>query len=403
MMNEKKEGFHSIRLTILGHFSTIPPMMSESRSLSDQDRFDWLRLSRSENVGPLTFVRLLERYGTAKAALAALPTLAKRGGRSITVCSVAAVEAEIAEARRLGCFLLASCEPAYPRCLAATDDAPPLLYARGNVSLLKRPTVAMVGARNASANGRVFTRRLASDLGQAGMVVVSGLARGIDTAAHQGALSTGTVAVLAGGVDIVYPPENAELYQEIVTMGCVVSEMPPGIQPQARHFPRRNRIISGLSLGVVVIEASLKSGSMITARLALEQGREIFSVPGHPMDGRAQGTNQLLRDGATLVEKAEDVLESLKHMSEPDLGEPAPRSVFTSPPPEPSPAELDRARKQVLEYLSATPTVVDSIIRECQLSASTVSLVLLELELAGRLERQTGNRVALLLSSHTLS
>ena len=373
-------------------------MDENRRNLTPAERLDWVRLIRSENVGPRTFRRLLERFGTASAALAALPELARRGGgkRPIVVCPKATAEAELEVAQKLGAHVLAWGEDAYPRHLAAIDDAPPVLYARGNPSLLGRPMVAMVGARNASVNGRNLARRMAADLGRAGLVVASGLARGIDTAAHEGSLAAGTVAVLAGGVDVIYPPENQRLYDDIAAMGCVVSEMPAGTQPQASHFPRRNRIISGLSLGVVVVEASLKSGSLITARMAADQGREVFAVPGHPADPRANGPNDLIRHGAALTESAADVLAVLDDMLRRPLAEGEGKGFSAAPPASPSDAELERARGRVMESLGASPVTVDLLIRECQLSASVVSLVLLELELAGRLERHPGNQVSLL-------
>ncbi|MBC7951986.1 MAG: DNA-protecting protein DprA [Rhodospirillaceae bacterium] len=373
-------------------------MDEQTRTLTAAERLDWLRLIRSENVGPRTFLKLLERFGTPAAALAALPELAKRGGRAkpIVICPKAVAERELEAADRLGAVALASCEGAYPRALAAIDDAPPILYVRGNASLLGKSTIAMVGARNASVNGRNLARRLAADLGRAGMVVASGLARGIDTAAHEGALASGTVAAVAGGVDNIYPPENERLYNEIVAMGCVVSEMPPGTQPQASHFPRRNRIVSGMALGVVVLEASLKSGSLITARLAKEQGREVFAVPGHPMDPRAQGPNDLIRHGATLTESATDITNVLSDLLRRPLAE-AKRPDFTGAKPAvPTDSELAKARAVLVESLGPSPVTVDLLIRECQLSASVVSLVLLELELAGRLERLPGNQVSLL-------
>lgn len=377
---------------------TLPVMDEQNRKLTPAERFDWVRLIRSENVGPRTFRRLLERFGTASAALAALPELARRGGRArpIVVCPKGVAEAELAAAERLGAVALGWNEPGYPRALAAIDDAPPVLYARGNVSLLDKSAVAMVGARNASINGRNLARKVAADLGRAGLVVASGLARGIDTAAHEGALASGTVAVLAGGVDVVYPPENQRLYDDIVAMGCVVAEMPPGTQPQASHFPRRNRIISGLSLGVVVVEASLKSGSLITARMAADQGREVFAVPGHPADPRAKGPNDLIRHGAVLTESAGDVLAVLNDLLRRPLAEGGRAEFNAAPAAPPGEAELDSARVRVVESLGPSPVTVDSIIRECQLSASVVSLVLLELELAGRLERHPGNQVSLL-------
>jgi DNA processing protein len=368
------------------------------RNLSPSERLDWLRLIRSENVGPRTFVKLLERFGSAAEALRALPDLAKRGGRArpITICPKADAEREMAAALALGCTVLAACEPGYPRYLAGIDDFPPILYARGNASLLTRSMVAMVGARNASVNGRNLTRRMAAALAGEGLVVASGLARGIDTAAHEGALSGGTVAVLAGGVDVVYPPENQRLYDDIVQMGCVVSEMPPGTAPQASHFPRRNRIVSGLALGVVVVEASLKSGSLITARMAADQGREVFAVPGHPMDPRAHGPNDLIRHGATLTESAADVLAVLNDMLRRPLAEGRKAAFTAAAAPDFAESELALARSRLLESLGPMPVTVDLLIRECQLSASVVSLVLLELELAGRLERLPGHQVALL-------
>ncbi len=374
-------------------------MDDEIRPLSSTERLDWLRLIRSENVGPRTFFRLLDRFGSAAAALAALPDLARRGGRSrpIAIAAKATAESEIEAVVRLGGRLLASIEPAYPRWLAATEDAPPLLCVLGNAALLAKPMVAMVGARNASLNGRNLARRIAADLGRAGLVVASGMARGIDTAVHEGALAGGTVAVLAGGADVIYPPENEALWQRMVEAGTVVSEMPPGTQPQASHFPRRNRIISGLALGVVVVEASFKSGSLITARLAADQGREVFAVPGSPLDPRAAGPNDLIRHGATLTESADDVLNVLSDLLRRPLAE-GRRAGFAGAPRElPSDREIAAARSTIVECLAPTPVTVDEIIRQCQLSPSVVSMVLLELELAGRLERHPGNRVSLLV------
>ncbi|MFD2233712.1 DNA-processing protein DprA [Phaeospirillum tilakii] len=367
--------------------------------LSASERLDWLRLIRSENVGPRTFFRLLTRFGSAAAALDALPALARQGGlrRAIRLCPKAEAAAEIAALERTGARLIAAIEPAYPRPLAAIEDAPPLLAVIGAVSLLERPAVALVGARNASLNGRNFARRLAADLGRAGLVVTSGLARGIDTAAHEGALGTGTVAVMAGGADVVYPPENRDLWQRIAEAGAVVSEMPPGTEPQARHFPRRNRIISGLSLGVVVVEANTRSGSLITARLAADQGREVFAVPGSPLDPRAAGPNDLLRQGATLTASADDVLAVLSDRLRRPLAEPARAGFTPAAGPPPDEAELAAARAAILALIGPVPVMVDEILRQCQFSPSVVSWVLLELELAGRLDRQPGNRVALLV------
>ncbi len=282
-----------------------------SRNLNPAERLDWLRLIRTENVGPVTFYQLLRRFGSAGAALEALPRLATRGGRqaTLTICPRGAAERELADLDKAGVALVAWGEPDYPAALATLDDAPPLLQLRGRRALLRSRAIAVVGARNASANGRRIARELAADLGQHGFVVASGLARGIDAAAHLGSLPTGTVAVLGGGVDVVYPEENRELYEAIAENGVLVAEPPLGTVPQARHFPRRNRIISGLSLGIVVVEAAARSGSLITARFALDQGREVFAVPGSPLDPRCRGTNDLIRNGATLTETAEDVLQ----------------------------------------------------------------------------------------------
>jgi DNA processing protein len=364
-------------------------------TLSAAERRDRLRLIRTDHVGPITFFQLLERFGSAGAALAALPDLARRGGRANPprIPTVAAADSEIEAAAKCDARLIAWGEAAYPAMLAATADAPPILFVRGRADLLAQRAVAVVGARNASANGVRFARQLAAELGAAGLVVVSGLARGIDAAAHQGALSTGTIAVMAGGVDVVYPPENDGLYAEIVEQGVVISEMPPGLQPQARHFPRRNRIVSGTSIGVVVVEASPKSGSLITARIAGEQGREVFAVPGSPLDPRARGTNDLIRQGATLTEGAADVLASLGGLAA--THEPPP-ALEIGPP---IPAKIDEtglltARQCVTEKLGPTPVPVDEIIRQCQVAPAIVLTILLELELAGRLTRHPGNQVS---------
>lgn len=371
-----------------------------ARALTDAERLDWLRLIRSENVGPVTFFALLRHFGSAAEALAGAPELSRRGGRSraIRIAARDAAEAEIAALERLGGTPIACVEPAYPPNLAAIADPPPLIQVLGDPALLLRPCVGVVGARNASAAGRRFARDMAGQLGQAGHVVVSGMARGIDTAAHEGALATGTVAVVAGGVDVVYPPENASLHAALREQGAVLSEQPPGTEPTARHFPPRNRLISGLSLGVVVVEAAPRSGSLITARMAAEQGREVFAVPGSPLDPRYRGTNGLIREGAVLTESAADVIDGLRAMQRP-LSEP--------PVPEfggqliglPEGSETNAARARVLELLGPVGVTVDELLRECQLSAPVVATVLLELELAGRLERHPGNRVSLLPQS----
>jgi DNA processing protein len=374
-------------------------MAQSPASLSDKERLDRLRLIRSENVGPVTFRSLLRRFGSARAAIEALPELARRGGRSapLRVGTVAQAEQELSAADRIGARLLTSDDPDYPEALAAIDDAPPLLYMRGDVALLRRKAVAIVGARNASANGRRLAEDIARDLGAAGFVVVSGLARGIDHAAHRGSLDSGTVAVVAGGIDIAYPPDNEALQLEIARRGAIVAEMPPGTVPQAKHFPRRNRLISGLSLGVLVVEAALQSGSLITARLALEQGRDVLAVPGSPLDPRCHGTNNLLRQGAVLAEGAADVIAALQGMAgaalrtEPQNGWQLSEIARDSP--------SDETLRTVHELLGPAPVMVDELVRQCHLSAPAVRAVLLELELAGRLERHPGNRVSLLLTA----
>ncbi len=366
--------------------------MSAAQPLSEAERLAWLRLIRSDNVGPVIFGQLLQRFGSATEALAALPDLARRGGRrTFRAFSADSAEEEIERLHEIGARLVARCEPDYPPALAVLDDAPPLLAVRGRVELMARPCLAIVGARNASANGLRLARDLASGIGQAGFVVVSGMARGIDAAAHRGSLATGTVAVLGGGVDVVYPPENAALYDEIADKGAAVSEMPPGIQPQARHFPQRNRIVAGMARGVLVVEAALKSGSLITARRALDYGREVFAVPGSPLDPRCRGCNALIRDGATLAETAEDILEGLHAQLTPEPA--AERPAETAEPPD---FPVESALAAVLEKLSPTPTPVDEIIRQCHLPPSVVHMALLELELAGRVSRHSGNTVSLI-------
>jgi DNA processing protein len=366
-----------------------------SATLSDVQRRAWLRLSRTQNVGAVTFAQLIERYGSAEASLEALPSLVKRGGGDrVRIPSNDDIDREIAALHKLGGRMLASCEPEFPSGLAAADPPPPIISVLGHVSILQREIIAIIGARNASALGRKFASTLAKDLSGAGLVVASGLARGIDTAAHDGALAGGTCAVVAGGVDNIYPPENGALYERIRSEGCLVSEMPLGQTPQARHFPRRNRIISGLSRGVVIVEAAEGSGSLITANYALEQGREIFAVPGSPLDPRAKGTNRLIREGATLVETAEDVLAGLRPIlardfAEPGGAEPRGPSSFGL-----SDEEANRIRACLEEALGPAPVEVDELVRGCNSSVSAVLSVLLEMELAGRVARHSGNRVS---------
>ena len=355
-------------------------------------RCDWLRLARTENVGPVTFANLIARFGNAGAALDELPRLAARGGaKKFILTPKEDAQREIEALARLGGRFIAACEDDFPQGLAALEPRPPIIAVLGQAALLKREMVAIVGARNASSLSRKFAQQLAQDLAAAGLVVASGLARGIDTAAHDGALAGGTVAVVAGGVDVIYPPENEKLYEAIKLQGAIISEMRLGEQPQARHFPRRNRLISGLSRGVVVVEAAERSGSPITATYALEQGREIFAVPGSPLDPRAKGANRLIRDGATLTENAQDILDVLRPILGHGFAEP--EGTRLAPDSKMLEAEADRIRQAVEEALGPAPVAVDELIRQTGAPASVVLTVLLELELAGRCRRQPGNLV----------
>ncbi len=369
------------------------------RLMSASEKTDWLRLIRSGNVGPITFFRLLERYGSAAAALDALPELSRRGGgKAIKPASRAAAEREQEQLAKLGAKLIAWGEPGYPPMLHHIEDPPPLISVLGHDHLLTKKAIAVVGARNASLNGKKFARNISGALGAGGLMVGSGMARGIDAEAHLGALDTGTVAVLAGGIDIVYPKENEKLYGQLIERGALISEIAPGTKPQARHFPRRNRIISGLARGVVVIEAGERSGSLITARMALEQGREVFAVPGAPGDPRSHGGNRLIRSGATLVETVENVFEVLNGLSPTPLRDTKAIDFKHSLPAPADQKALEDARRIIEESLGIESVTVDEIIRNCQLSLPVVSTVLLELELAGRLERHPGNRVSIIPS-----
>jgi DNA processing protein len=389
----------------------------KSGRLDDAERFAWLRLCRSEGIGPLTAAGLLQRFGSASAALAALPGLSRKSGRTVRIAPADDVQRELEAAQRRGLVFLALPEPTYPAALRAIPAAPPVLCIAGDPAILQRAAVAVVGARNASSAGLLFTERLSQGLGAAGYVVASGLARGIDARAHRAALPTGTVAVLAGGHDRLYPPEHEGLAKQIAETGAVISEMPLGWEPRGRDFPRRNRIVSGLSRATVVVEAARRSGSLITARLANEQGREVFAVPGSPLDPRAEGTNDLLRQGATLCTSAADVVDALK----PGLSDAVPHSArdnllpirrlrdatpldlnalfedvdgtepsdeaFDGPSGEPS----DDAR--VLDLLGPTPTSLDDLVRLSGLTAGQVRAVLTDLELGGEVERRDDGSV----------
>jgi DNA processing protein len=391
--------------------------------LSDRQRLDWLRLIRSESIGPRTFRSLMNRFGGAAAALEALPGLGRQAGRSLKLCSPGEAEREFVATQRLGGRFVALGEAGYPKALQAIDSAPPLLTVLGAAEALLRPCVALVGSRNASAAGQKLTARLARDLGEAGFVVVSGLARGIDTAAHQASLETGTVAVLAGGLDEIYPPQNLPLFETLIAQGAGVTEMPLGWAPRGRDFPRRNRLVSGLSLGTVVVEAARQSGSLITARFANEQGRQVFAVPGSPLDPRAEGGNHLIREGATLVSEAAHVIEALRPLIDhgvdrPDFfrvreesGQgasdrlwdeldlpgiaPAPEHAMSSrgfdlsQPPSEAGADQE-SRVAVLHLLGTAPISLDDLVRASGLPARDVSRAVLELELSSAVRRHPG-------------
>ncbi|WP_066553761.1 DNA-processing protein DprA [Croceicoccus bisphenolivorans] len=362
--------------------------------ITQEEAFARIRLLRSPNVGPVTFRHLLARFGNAVTAIEALPDLAARGGKRQQAAPVDRIRAEIAAVRDAGAKYLFHDDPAYPALLREAPSAPPIVTYRGDPALLARPAVAIVGARNASAAALKLARQFGEALAGEGRLVVSGLARGIDGAAHEGALASGaTAAIIAGGIDIAYPPQHAELQERIANEGVLIAEQPPGTEPQARHFPGRNRIIAGLCAGTLVVEAAPRSGSLITARLAGEAGREVMAIPGNPLDGRARGCNQLIREGAILVQTAGDVSELLDGFT----GQP--RSTFredredyasfaVDPAAEPEPAMIEN-------LLSSSPVPVDDIVRASGESTASVQLALLELELAGRLVRHAGGRVSL--------
>lgn len=376
-----------------GLFSAAPLPVAR---LGVAERVACLRLIRSENVGPITFRELINHFGGAQAALEALPELSRRGGRGrpVRICSRDHAEAELEAAEAAGAQPVFTIEPGYPRALAVLQAPPPLLYITGRMELMGATIVSIVGSRQCSAAGQKLTRQIARDLGQAGVVVASGLARGIDRAAHEAALDTGTIAVVAGGIDVIYPPEHAELQAEIGRRGCLVSEQPPGFSPRGQDFPRRNRIIAGISLGVVVIEAARRSGTLITARLALEQGREVFAVPGHPLDPRAEGTNQLLKQGATLVTGADDVITALAPMTAAPRGHTHVQELAPLRP-EPPPMLGNDDRSAVIAALGPAPVEIDEVARAAGLPIRAVRLILMELDLAGRIDHHGQQLVSL--------
>jgi DNA processing protein len=373
------------------------PIEASGVTLTDEQRLAWLRLIRSENVGPATFRALINHSGSAQAALDALPDLSRRGGaaRAVRIASLEEAEQEMAATTRIGAHFVGIGEPSYPPWLRHADAPPPLIAVRGDSRHLASPCIAIVGARNASVAGRKMAALLAKGLGNAEFVIVSGLARGIDAAAHEAALAGGTIAVFAGGIDNIYPPENTDLFERILASeGCGISEMRIGWEPRARDFPRRNRIIAGMALATIVVEAAERSGSLITARLALEQNREVLAVPGSPLDPRAAGSNNLIKQGARMVTEVGDVVEAVAPLlSRPSERPPGALSAPLATEPPAEPAESDRAR--IVEALGPTPVEIDEIIRFTGLPARTVHVVLLELDLAGRIERHPGQRVSL--------
>lgn len=371
--------------------------MAGGSRLSDQQRLNWLRLIRTSNVGPVSFRDLINRFGSAETALAALPELTLAGGalRPARIPSEADAEREIETARRFGARFIALGEPDYPAMLRRMDAPPPLLAVKGNTDLFHPPAVAIVGSRNASAAGARMARMLAAGLGRKGYAIVSGLARGIDAAAHEASLATGTVAVMAGGLDRLYPPENAALADQIAEHGLLMTEMPFGWEPRARDFPRRNRLVAGLGYGLAVVEAAQRSGSLISARLAGEMGRLVFAVPGSPLDPRAAGTNGLIKDGAILVTEADDIADALSPLHG---GPPIIAPLLLEEPADYSgvPPLLEDERSLVISALGPVPTAVDDLLHHCGLHPAQLAMVLLELDLAGRLERHAGGAVSLL-------
>lgn len=375
-------------------------MNNSINALSNAEKIARLRLIRTENVGPITFRQLIERYHSAERAVEMLPELSKRGGRKkpLVAASMDKINQELEQVEKHLAELIVLGDSLYPAPLAATEDAPPVMMALGHSHLLKKDCFAIVGARNASAVGIKIATSFSEKLGKSGYVVSSGMARGIDAAAHRGAIGSGTIAVLAGGVDVVYPRENADIYRQIKEAGLVLSEMPFGTQPQARHFPRRNRIISGLALGVLVVEATHRSGTLITARLASEQGREVFAIPGSPLDPRSKGPNSLIRNGAQLTESVDDIFEVLSLMRSRSISEPDTNTFHFGASSNDVDVTLEKdlakARSAIKEKLSHTAIAIDDLIRLTGLESSVVQTVILELELAGEITRHAGNRVS---------
>jgi len=374
--------------------------------MKDTELLDRLRLIRTSHIGSITCQHLLKRYGTVRDALSAIPELSARGGRKLKLCPLETAEKELALIRQSGAELLCHGQENYPAALLPFDDAPFILTVKGHINLLNRGACAIVGARNASINAARLAEKLATEIGQQNFVVISGLARGIDAAAHKGALKSGTIAVLANGIDEVYPPENAALYDRVCEQGLLITEMPYGTKPAPRLFPSRNRIIASLSKGVLVIEAALRSGSLITAREAADRGIEVMALPGSPLDPRSQGTNGLIRDGATLVQNIDDILSVLSQSHSVEMPPPGPYQILATQSAadmegkSATLSEKERADiyKKLLENIAHDPIAVDELCRWCHVSADIVQSFLLELELAGQVQRHSGGRVSRLIS-----
>ncbi len=367
--------------------------------ISEKEKLSWLRLYRTENIGTVNFFRLIEKFGTAEEAIYNLPEFSRQKKRPIDPYPLELAEQEYNSLKKLNGEIITSSDSLYPYNLANIDDKPPIISFIGNIEIANKPSIAIVGARNSSLNGNKFAKRLANELGNKGQIIVSGLARGIDTAAHEGSIETGTIAVLAGGVNIAYPPQNNNLYNRIIENGgLIIAESPLSTQPIARHFPKRNRIVSGLSSATIVIEATLRSGSLITARMAAEQGRDVYAVPGFPTDPRAQGPNKLIRDGAILIQSADDVIESLTPISRKQM------TFFEEVEYNFSPVDIveKQTEKQELDIckliennLSSVSVSVDELARTCQLTISELQAPLLEMELTGKIQRLPGNKICL--------
>jgi DNA processing protein len=365
--------------------------------MNENNIIDWLRLIRSENIGTKTFHNLVDIYGNPTKALDAIPELAKKGGRAknINICSKESAIKELEQIEKYGAKLVCEFDHNYPALLKHIDDAPPALTIKGNLSCLQKKSVAIVGSRNSSLNGNRFAGLIASELANGGYVITSGLARGIDGSAHIASLKSGTIAVVAGGIDVIYPPEHTKLYHDITENGVIIAELPFGTSPKAQNFPQRNRIISGLSYACIVIEASMRSGSLITAKMALSHNRELFAVPGFPMDARYQGTNWLIQQGAHIVTTPKDVLQSINSLL--DIKQTAfleeQKQIFTTNNNLPGEQDLSEARNILLNCLGSSPISIENIIEDFHLPSKSVMVAILELEIAGRIERLSGNRI----------